>query len=376
LALSLNCIDKLYECVNGVCGKYIFAGSTRIAMKSGNTLLYYHPDHQGSTRVVTNASGTRVDDIAYHPFGETRQEIGTNPVNHMYTGQELDSETGLYNYNARLYDPDLGRFMTPDSIVPDPLNPQSLNRYAYVQNNPINLIDPTGHDEGDAGGGDESPPSDNPGSDATLTLTSPPPQSSSNDSIFGYIADGWNVLADWGSSLFSSNSASVASGSNAADISNTAPVSAGDNAALAATGSMLDSKVGSGSFAQSTSSANWMGTGYGASSAQWYANKYNETGAWYYGAGGLMASLWTPETYIDTATTLSVGYSVAGWASRIGAQYEIAFWRYPNAGGAGLNVLKDSERLIGFDWHKFKLGREMVNRPHIDIPGKVRHWPW
>ncbi|MFA7061591.1 MAG: FG-GAP-like repeat-containing protein, partial [Pedobacter sp.] len=139
-------IDKLYECSNGgSCAKYIFAGETRVALKTDSKLLYYHPDHQGSTSVVTDAAGNKAEDLAYFPFGETRQESGTAAVNHMYTGQELDYETGLYNYNARIYDPDLGRFLTPDTIVPDPGNPQSLNRYSYVQNNPVNAIDPSGH---------------------------------------------------------------------------------------------------------------------------------------------------------------------------------------------------------------------------------------
>lgn len=54
-------------------------------------------------------------------------------------------ELGLYYYNARYYAPGLGRFLSADTIVPDPANPQSFNRYSYVNNNPINRIDPTGH---------------------------------------------------------------------------------------------------------------------------------------------------------------------------------------------------------------------------------------
>ena len=54
-------------------------------------------------------------------------------------------ELGLYYYNARYYLPGLGRFLSADTIVPDPQNPQSLNRYTYVLNSPINFSDPTGH---------------------------------------------------------------------------------------------------------------------------------------------------------------------------------------------------------------------------------------
>lgn len=58
--------------------------------------------------------------------------------------EELD-ETGLYDYHARLYDPTLERFISADTIVPHPGDPQSLNRYSYVMNNPVNFTDPTGH---------------------------------------------------------------------------------------------------------------------------------------------------------------------------------------------------------------------------------------
>jgi RHS repeat-associated protein len=66
-------------------------------------------------------------------------------LKHKYTGQEEDAETGLYYYGARYYDPAIGRFISPDIIVPDPGDPQDLNRYTYVGNNPLLYIDPTGH---------------------------------------------------------------------------------------------------------------------------------------------------------------------------------------------------------------------------------------
>jgi RHS repeat-associated protein len=61
------------------------------------------------------------------------------------TDQELDAESGLYNYDARLYDPIVGRFISADEVVPDWFNSQSLNRYAYCVNNPLKYKDPTGH---------------------------------------------------------------------------------------------------------------------------------------------------------------------------------------------------------------------------------------
>jgi RHS repeat-associated protein len=53
---------------------------------------------------------------------------------------------GLYTYGARWYQPSLGRFLQPDTVVPEPGNPQSLNRYTYVYNNPLRYIDPSGHE--------------------------------------------------------------------------------------------------------------------------------------------------------------------------------------------------------------------------------------
>jgi len=60
-------------------------------------------------------------------------------------GQEYDPETGLYYYNARYYDPEIGRFLSADAMIPDPGNPQSFNRYSYVLNNPLRYTDPSGH---------------------------------------------------------------------------------------------------------------------------------------------------------------------------------------------------------------------------------------
>ena len=66
-------------------------------------------------------------------------------MSYQYTDQEDDGSTGLYNYKARLYDPVLGRFLSADTLVPDPTNPQDLNRYSCGRNNPLRYTDPTGH---------------------------------------------------------------------------------------------------------------------------------------------------------------------------------------------------------------------------------------
>ena len=67
------------------------------------------------------------------------------PTDIGYTGQRADASTNLMFYGARYYSPYLNRWLSPDTIVPDPKNPQSLNRYSYVNNRPLNFSDPTGH---------------------------------------------------------------------------------------------------------------------------------------------------------------------------------------------------------------------------------------
>ncbi len=125
--------------------RYIFAGNQRIAARVGSTYRYYHSDHLGSTSIVTDDAGAIIERAEYAPYGKLTNHSGSANVAHKFTGQRSDSNTGLYFYHARYYDPQIGRFIQPDSIVQDPSDPQTLNRYSYVRNNPINLVDPSGY---------------------------------------------------------------------------------------------------------------------------------------------------------------------------------------------------------------------------------------
>lgn len=71
--------------------------------------------------------------------------VGGLPTDFGFAGQRYDSSTGLIHMGARYYDPLIGRFVSPDTMIPDPYNPQDLNRYSYARNNPLRYIDPTGH---------------------------------------------------------------------------------------------------------------------------------------------------------------------------------------------------------------------------------------
>lgn len=104
--------------------------------------LYDQPDHQGSVVGVMNGVGARVEERAYAPFGAT-SSMFSGPVKSGYTGHEHDQKQGLINMRGRMYDPVIGRFLTPDPVRGIG-NSQGMNPYSYVLNNPLNLVDPTG----------------------------------------------------------------------------------------------------------------------------------------------------------------------------------------------------------------------------------------
>jgi RHS repeat-associated protein len=145
-AVTTYFIGNVFEKTGSETIAYIHAGSQRIAMvRNGTETRYFHGDHLGSTHLMTNDQATVIRTTKYTPFGGTYETSGTADNAHKFTGQILDGETGLYFYNARFYDPALGRFITPDIIVQAPYDPQTLNRYTYVRNNPIKYTDPSGY---------------------------------------------------------------------------------------------------------------------------------------------------------------------------------------------------------------------------------------
>ncbi len=119
-------------------------GAQVVAMRDNGTLYYLHGDNLGSASLTTNASGAVVSQNRYYPFGATRFTQGTRPTDVDFTGQRLDG-TGLHFYNARYYSSGLGRFVSADTIVPEPGSSQAFNRYMYGYNNPLKYTDPSGH---------------------------------------------------------------------------------------------------------------------------------------------------------------------------------------------------------------------------------------
>jgi RHS repeat-associated protein len=137
------------EYLNGaLSSEYIYMGDQLIATHAGATLTYHHRDHL-SVRVNTEGTsgapnfGQIVGEQGHYPYGELWYSSGTT-TKYLFTNYERDPESGndyaMYRYHANR----LGRFLSPDPIDGSPSNPQSLNRYAYAMNDPVNQSDPNG----------------------------------------------------------------------------------------------------------------------------------------------------------------------------------------------------------------------------------------
>ena len=103
-----------------------------------NQTLYYHADGLGSIVATSNPGGSVISSQLYDAWGNRTNSSGTIPT-YGYTGREPDA-TGLIYYRARYYDPSIGRFISRDPAG----MPDGINRYAYVGNDPVNLVDPSG----------------------------------------------------------------------------------------------------------------------------------------------------------------------------------------------------------------------------------------
>jgi len=137
---STGCWEASYNYFNG----------SLLAEYTNGTTYFAQNDHLGSTRLFTGVDGSGQQSWDYLPFGELIE--GGFVTTHLFTGKERDSESNLDNFGARYDSSSIGRFMTPDwsaTVEPVPYakldDPESLNLYAYVRNNPLTLTDPTGH---------------------------------------------------------------------------------------------------------------------------------------------------------------------------------------------------------------------------------------
>ncbi len=180
-------VDDGYEVRGGVVRKVYRLGGEAVAVREGGGVWAVVGDHLGSLAVLAQG-GSPAGLTRYLPYGAIRLETGLFPTDRRFTGQRWEVVLGLYDYRARFYDPTLGRFLQPDSLVqadarnptpylplavsyahpktleqwnqlqqsrwqpksqapstPAVLDPQFLNRYAYARNNPLAYVDDTGH---------------------------------------------------------------------------------------------------------------------------------------------------------------------------------------------------------------------------------------
>lgn len=186
-------VGNYYELTDGVAIKYYYAGGQRIAMRKNGTLNYVIGDHLGSTSIVTDAAGVIVSQQEYKAWGETRSASGSEATKYQYTGQySYASDFGLMFYNARWYDPSLGRFAQADTIVPAGV--QGYDRYAYTNNNPLKYTDPSGHKIVCAGPSDSYCYDDSIPAPVTPTPT-PTPAPASSAMVFCGSQGGGNMSA-------------------------------------------------------------------------------------------------------------------------------------------------------------------------------------
>ena len=142
--------EKLY-----LSGDAYSAPAVYVRSNGGAWQVYYiYRDYQGSITHITNSSGTLVQELSYDAWGRLRNpstqvayQPGSEPelfLGRGYTGHEHLQQFGLINMNARLYDPALGRFLSPDPYIQSPDFTQNYNRYSYCLNNPFKYTDTSG----------------------------------------------------------------------------------------------------------------------------------------------------------------------------------------------------------------------------------------
>ena len=115
---------------------------------------YFHTDHLGSIAVITDETGVVVERLSYDAWGKRRFANGTDDPTgsidqpdhaRLHRPGGILTDVGLVHLNGRVYDPLVGRMMSADPFVPDPMNAQAWNRYSYVINNPLAFTDPNGY---------------------------------------------------------------------------------------------------------------------------------------------------------------------------------------------------------------------------------------
>ena len=134
----------LAETTSGQTSTYIYGNDLEAWVDPAGSPTFYHYDGLGSVRALSSLAGQRTDAYSYDVFGAVRSRTGSAVQSFKFTGEQVDAELGLIFLRARYYDPQVGRFITPDPWRGQDNLPQTTNRYVYVTNNPVSQIDPSG----------------------------------------------------------------------------------------------------------------------------------------------------------------------------------------------------------------------------------------
>ncbi|WP_238541090.1 RHS repeat-associated core domain-containing protein [Polaromonas sp. CF318] len=146
--------NKHYVSAGGVVFALFVSRTGTLGSTPATSTSYFHGDHLGSIVAISDETGAVVERMAFDAWGKRRFVNGTPDVldsiagyntDRGYTMHEHLDEMGVIHMNGRVYDPLIGRFMSADPFIQDPAFAQSYNRYAYVMNNPLANIDPSGY---------------------------------------------------------------------------------------------------------------------------------------------------------------------------------------------------------------------------------------
>ena len=316
---------------------YIVADGRRVAVHTRNSTsspatVYLLEDHQGGVDGFTSASGSLLTRSSYQPFGARRSGdwLGSAPTAtewqqikattpRGYTDHEHVDNLGVIHMNGRVYDPALGRFLSPDPLVQAPYDTQGLNRYAYVRNNPLRYTDPSGLCLSDPSATGLSGPRCL--EEIVVESSRWLQQDSWRDLLTQLGSRGSDVTAGHlgrGGGSGGSRDSSATAGGGLEEIVVSAPRSSA--------GFFVPADVSI--FAAYNLAQSWMmaqlvriSAEYGENAVNYYIDLEAATGNELYRIPGLLAALWTPETAPFTSLVLGVSSGVGVWSRR-------PFWQY------------------------------------------------
>ena len=312
---------------------YIVADGRRVAVNtrqagSAPTTVYLLEDHLGGVDGFTSSTGALLSRTSYQPFGARRSGdwLGGSPTaaewqqirgttSRGFTDHEHLDNLGIVHMNGRVYDPVLGRFLSPDPIVQSPYDTQGLNRYAYVRNNPLRYTDPSGFCSGGPSASD---------SQALQCIENvliigrrwlPEPSWMDRMALAGLdahdsVRDGmWQAAAEIRDNGPPPGMENVVVSGQRLHATSDLPVDLLLFAAYTADQSQLIERMMKAS------------ADLGGDAAEHYASREMATGNPLYRIPGVFAALWTPDTYQQTSLVLGIASGMGRWSAR-------PYWQY------------------------------------------------